>query len=123
MGKHNDVDHKEIQPKRKHRRCSVRYPVQVKSLPGDALPGIHAVSNNISIGGVLLETDAPLPQHCDVSFVVTVPEHRVVGPIQIVGEGEVVRVEPHTSGSGFAIAVRCTRPISKLEDYLPASAG
>ena len=71
---------------------------------------------------VLLETDAPLPQHCDVSFVVTVQEHRVVGPIQIVGEGEVVRVEPHRSGSGFAIAVRCTRPISKLEDYLPASA-
>ena len=70
---------------------------------------------------VLLETDAPLPQHCDVSFVVTVQEHRVVGPIQIVGE-EVVRVEPHRSGSGFAIAVRCTRPISKLEDYLPASA-
>jgi len=59
MGKPNDVARPAFQPQRKHRRFSVRYPVQVKSLPGDALPGIHAVSNNISIGGVLLETDAP----------------------------------------------------------------
>ena len=122
MGKPNDISRPPYQPERQHRRFSIRYPVQVKFPSGDVLPGIHAVSNNISIGGVLLETDAPLPQHCDVSFVVTVQEHRVVGPIQIVGEGEVVRVEPHQSGSGFAIAVRCTRPISKLEDYLPASA-
>jgi PilZ domain len=122
MGKPNDVGRPASPPQRRHRRFSVRYPVQVKLSPGDALPGIHAVSNNISIGGVLLETDSPLPQHCDVSFVMTVPEHRVVGPIQIAGEGEVVRVEPHRSGSGFAIAVRCKRPIARLEDYLPASA-
>jgi PilZ domain len=122
MGKPEDVSRPAFKPQRRYRRFSVRYPVQLKFAPGDALPGIHAVSNNISIGGVLLEADAPLPPHCDVSFVVTVQKHQVVGSIQIIGEGEVVRVEPHRSGSGFAIAVRCTRPISKLEDYLPASA-
>jgi hypothetical protein len=122
MGKPNDVNRPASPPQRRHRRFSVRYPVLVKFPAGDTLSGIQAVSNNVSLGGVLLETDTPLPQHCDVSFVMTVPEHRVVGPIQIAGEGEVVRVEPHRSGSGFAIAVRCTLPISKLEDYLPASA-
>jgi hypothetical protein len=122
MGKPKDVNRPTASPQRRHRRFSVRYPVLVKFPAGDTLSGIHAVSNNVSLGGVLLETDAPLPQHCDVSFVMTVPEHRVVGPIQIAGEGEVVRVEPHRSGSGFAIAVRCKHPIAKLEDYLPASA-
>jgi PilZ domain len=114
MGKPNDT--------RRHRRFSVRYPVEVRFSPGDTRSGLQAVSNNVSVGGVLLEADSPLPQHCDVSFTMTVPKHRVVGPIQIVGEGQVVRVERHQSGSGFAIAVQCTRPISKLEDYLPASA-
>jgi hypothetical protein len=71
---------------------------------------------------VLLETDSSIPQHCDVSFIITVRQHHIVGPIQLVGEGEVVRVEPHLSGAGFAIAVKCKRPISQLEDYLPASA-
>ena len=121
MGKPNDVGRPAFQPQRRHRRFSVRYPVLV-TFPAGTPSGIQAVSNNVSIGGVLLETDAPLPHHCDVSFVMSVPEHRVVGPIQIAGEGEVVRVEPHQSGSGFAIAVRCKRPIAKLEDYVPASA-
>jgi hypothetical protein len=122
MGKPNDVGRPPSQPKRRHRRFSVRYPVLVEFPPGNALSGLRAVSNNVSIGGVLLEADSPLPQHCDVRFTMTVQEHCVVGPIQLVGEGEVVRVEPHRSGSRFAIAVRCTRPISKLEHYLPASA-
>ena len=122
MGKLNDVTHPAFQPQRRHRRFSVRYPVLVESPPGNALSGLRAVSNNVSIGGVLLEADVSIPQHCDVSFIMTVREHHVVGPIQLVGEGEVVRVEPHRSGAGFAIAVRCKRPISQLDDYLPASA-
>ena len=122
MGKPNDIRRPPYQPERKHRRFSMRYPVQVKFTLGNALSGLHAVSDNVSIEGVLLEADLPIPQHCDVSFIMTLQEHHVVGPIQLAGEGEVVRVEPHRSGAGFAIAVRCKRPISRLEDYLPASA-
>lgn len=122
MGKPYDIGRPPSQPKRRHPRFSIRYPVQVKFPPDSALSGLHAVSNNVSMGGMLLEADLPIPQHCDVSFILTVREHHVVGPIQLVGEGEVVRVEPHRSGAGFAIAVRCKRPISRLEDYLPASA-
>ena len=122
MGKPNDIGRPPYQPERKHRRFSIRYPVQVKFPLGNAISGLQAVSNNVSLGGVLLEADSPIPQHCDVSFIMTVREHHVVGPIQLVGEGEVVRVERHLSGAGFAIAVRCKSPISQLEDYLPASA-
>jgi hypothetical protein len=121
MGKPNDIG-RPYQPERMHRRFSIRYPVQVRFPLGNGISGLQAVSNNVSLGGVLLEADSPIPQYCDVSFIMTVKEHPSVGPIQLVGEGEVVRVERHLSGAGFAIAVRCKRPISKLEDYLPASA-
>jgi len=108
--------------KRRYRRLSVRYPVNLKIDLGSSVSELWAVSNNISLGGVLLEIDSAIPQHCAVSFIVTVRGHHIIGPIQITGEGEVVRVEPHASGAGFAVAVACKRPISELEGYLPASA-
>lgn len=121
MGKPIDFSRPPHRPERKYRRFAIRYPVLVKFPFGNAISGLQAVSNNVSLGGVLLEADSPIPQHCDVSFIMTVREHDVVGPIQLVGEGEVVRVE-RLSGTGFAIAVRCKAPISQLEDYLPAPA-
>ncbi len=107
---------------RRHRRFSVRYPVTVKFGLGSSISELRAVSNNISIGGVLLEADHEIPQHCDVSFVMTILEHDIIGPTQIVGEGEVVRVEPNCSKTGFAIAVKCKRLISELQSYIPDSA-
>ena len=107
---------------RRYRRFSVRYPVNVKFDLGNSVSELRAISNNISLGGVLLEADSAIPPHSDVSFTMTVRGHHIIGPTQIVGEGEVVRVEPHSSGSGFAIAVACKRPIAELQGYLPASA-
>lgn len=107
---------------RRYRRFSLRYPVSVKFDLGNSVSELRAVSRNISIGGVLLEADLALPQHCDVRFIMTVLEHHIIGPTQIIGEGEVVRVEPRGSGAGFAIAVKCKRPISELRAYLPATA-
>lgn len=106
---------------RRHRRFSLRYPVNVKFDLGNSVSELRAISNNLSIGGILLEADSPIPQHCDVSFIVTVRGNNIIGPTQIVGEGEVVRVEQHRSGAGFAIAVKCRRPISQLQGYLPPS--
>jgi c-di-GMP-binding flagellar brake protein YcgR len=108
--------------KRRYRRFSLRYPVNVKFGLGKTVSEIRAISTNISLGGVLLLADSAIPQHCDVSFTVIVRDHEIIGSTQIMGEGEVIRVEPHSSGAGFAIAVACKRPISKLQDYLPASA-
>ena len=43
----------------------------------------------------------------------------MIRPIQVVGEGEVVRVEPHGPGARFVIAVKCKRPISQMQHALP----
>ena len=83
--------------------------------------GEFSYTEESSLGGVLLEAATPIPQHCDVTFAMAVPEHHNIGAVQLAGEGEVVRVEAHQSGTGFAIAVKCRRPLSKLEDYLPTS--
>ena len=86
--------------KRQYRRFTLHYPVNLKFDLGTSVSELRAFSSNISLGGVLLQSASAIPQHCDVSFVVTVSGHQIVGPIQIVGEGEVVRVEPHSSGAG-----------------------
>jgi hypothetical protein len=108
---------------RRYRRFSLRYPVNIKFHSENSVSELRAISRNISLGGVLLEADSALPQHCDVSFIVTVRGHHIIGPTQILGEGEVVRVEPQRSGAGFAIAVKCKRPISELQGFLPAFVG
>ncbi len=122
MGKLDHIGRQSHAKQRQYRRFALRYPVHVRVNLGNAVSELRAVSNNISIGGVLLEADSTIPPHSNVSFTLTVIGHHIVGPTQIKGDGEVVRVEPHQSGAGFAIAVRCKPPISKLEQYLPAPA-
>ena len=71
--------------KRQYRRFSLHYPVDVKFDLGTSVTELRTFSSNISLGGVLLQSDSAIPQHCDVSFVVTVRRHQIVGPIQIIG--------------------------------------
>ena len=106
---------------RKHRRFTMQYPVRLKVHSPGAMVELEAVSRNISIGGLLLETSSMIPRHTPVSFVVTVRNDQVVRPIQFVGEGKVVRVDPKTADQGFAIAVECVRPISRTDDPLAAT--
>jgi len=110
-------------PERKHRRFSLQYPVRLKVHSADSMVELDAVSRNISIGGLLLETSSMIPQHTPVSFIITVRDAQVVRPIQFVGEGEVVRVdakvtEKRSSERLFAIAVECKRPITRTEEPL-----
>ena len=121
MEKNSDRKRLSYFQERKYPRFSVRYPVQVVFDAAGSASELQAISNNVSLGGILLEAAAPIPQHCDVTFTMSVPEHRIIGAVQLVGEGEVVRVESHQSGTGFAIAVKCRRPLSRFEDYLAAS--
>jgi hypothetical protein len=105
---------------RKYRRFPVRYPVNLRFGFGTSVTELQAMSNNVSLGGMLLQTFSAIPPHTDVSFTMIVREHRIIGPTQIAGEGEVVRIEPHRLG-GFAIALRCKHPIAKLQRFLPAT--
>jgi PilZ domain len=122
MGKLGNIGSRAYPEKRKHRRFVVRYPVQVRFHFGNSVSELQAVSDNVSLGGLLLQADSPLPQSHPVSFIVRVRGHHIVGPRELGGEGEVVRVEPHRSGTGFAIAIKCKRAISELEPDLASSA-
>lgn len=108
------------QPERRHRRFSLRYPVYVKFHSGASPAELQAFSKNVSIGGLLLESPAAIPQDCLVTFILRVDGQHTSRPIQLGGEGKVVRVENSSSDGKFAIAVECYRPISELE-YLAAS--
>jgi hypothetical protein len=103
---------------RKHRRFSLQYPVRLKVHSSDCMVELDAVSRNISIGGLLLETSSLIPQHTPVSFVVTVQSAQVVRPIHFAGEGKVVRVDAEAAEEVFAIAVECERPITRTDEPL-----
>jgi len=122
MAKIHDIGSVSYRPERKHPRFSIRYPAHVMIRSGNEGSELQGYTSNISLEGVLLEVESPISPGCNVSFAITVQEHPIVGPLQLVAEGEVVRVEPRLSGREFAIAVKCKGPISQLADYLPASA-
>jgi hypothetical protein len=103
---------------RKYRRFSLCYPVQVKFHDGNSLGELQAVTKNVSRGGLLLESTSAIGEHCPVSFTMHLQGGAVVRVVPLVGEGEVVRVEPSGSGAGFAIAVKCKHPISQMKQYL-----
>jgi len=110
MGQFNDAVPPD-RPERKHRRFSVNYPVHVKCHFEDSVSELQTVAKNVSVGGLLLESASPIPQHCPLSFVMTLHGGSVIRPLQVLGQGEVVRVESHGPGAGFAIAVKCKRQI------------
>jgi hypothetical protein len=101
---------------RRHRRYNLSYPVRLVLRSGDILSDIEAMSRNVSIGGLLLETTSMIPYGSEVAFVITVKGNPVVRPIDLVGEGNVVRVEA-TSESAIRIAVQCKNAIAHIEDY------
>jgi hypothetical protein len=106
---------------RKYRRFSLQYPVQLRVHSADLMLEFEAVSRNISICGLLLEASSLIPQNTPVSFIVTVKRGELGRPIQLVGDGRVVRVDPKEAEDVFAIAVECQRPIAQVDAYLPAA--
>jgi len=109
------INHPALPPdspeQRKHRRFLVSYPVHVKFHLEDLVSELQAVTKDVSIGGLLIETASPIPQRCPVDFIMTLHGGPVTRPIKVMGEGEVVRVEPHGPGAGFAIAIKCKREL------------
>ena len=103
---------------RKYRRFSGNFPIQLKFRLGESVSELQAVTNNVGVGGFLLQAISPIPQHSRISFLMTLHGGTVIRPVQVVGEGRVVRVEAHQSGAGFAVAVKCQRPMSQIRQNL-----
>jgi hypothetical protein len=106
--------------KRKYRRFNLRYPVRVK-FSGELVSEVDAVSRNVSAGGLFLETPLPIPEFSSVNFLLILHGRQLGLPIELAGEGEVVRVELCGPDVGFGIAVKCTRPMNQLESFLSPS--
>ena len=108
------------QQKRKYRRFNLRYPAHVK-VSSELVSEVDTVSRNVSVGGLLLEAPLQIPEFSSVSFVLILRSRQFDLPVELAGEGEVVRVEPIRPEGGFGIAVKCTSPMRKLESLLSST--
>jgi hypothetical protein len=107
---------------RKHRRFNLRYPVHGTFSCGNSTSDFDAVSRNVSLGGLLMETASEIPLPSAVSFTMTLQGGMVVRPMRLAGDGEVVRVETTGPGVWFAVAVACKQPIAHMEDCVSSAA-
>jgi hypothetical protein len=108
--------------KRKFRRFKLEYPVRVRFPSGDVVTEAGAVSRNISLGGLLLESACLIPYRTPVEFAITVRAGPIFRPVKLRGSGEIVRVEPGETADKFAIAVECSQPITQIEHVLATKA-
>ena len=105
-----------------YRRFELRYPVHLTFRSGELVSEVDAFCKNVSVGGLLVDAPLLIPQHTSVSFVMILRGPPIIHPIELVGEGEVVRVEPGGIEPGFGIAVKYTTPITQFESFLVPTA-
>jgi len=106
---------------RRYRRFNLQFPVRLSFPSRGTVRELATISKNVSIGGLLLRSYDSLPPHTQVSLTMDLQDPRLRRPIRLLGEGEVVRVQPLESGAGFAIAIECKRPITEIENHLRAT--
>src|ERR1700722_16950363 len=105
---------------RRYRRFNLEFPVRMKVQSRSFAAEIEGVSKNVSVGGLLVRSAGMIPENTLVSFILSVHGERAVRPINLMGEGEVVRVESEDADATFVMAVKCKAPVIQLEEYLPA---
>lgn len=88
-------------------RCRVRL-----SFSEDTEAQLVGVTQNVSLGGVLLESPSYIPENCLVSFNIVPEREQTVTPFEFAGTGRVTRVRPDPPGSGYVIALKCAHPIT-----------
>lgn len=116
---HNTFGHRSDWQARTYRRFELAFPVRMNFQAGSNTAEIDGVSKNVSIGGLLVRSARPIPPQTPVTFVLSVHGKEGVRPLHLLGQGQIVRMEPDDQ-QGFALAVRCNAPVTELEDYLPS---
>ena len=106
---------------RRHRRFDLQFPVSLNFSSGGAVRELAGLSRNVSIGGLLLKVNDPVPVRTQVNLTMAVHDPRLRRPVQLLGKGAVVRVERLESEAGFTIAIECKRPITEIDEHLPAT--
>lgn len=105
---------------RTYRRFKLEFPVRLKFQSHSGISEIDTVSRDLSMGGLLVRSAEAVPQCTPVSFVLSVHGVESLRPVYLTGEGEVVRVEFRNDENGYALAIRCSAPVTELKDYLPS---
>ncbi|MBZ5679338.1 MAG: PilZ domain-containing protein [Acidobacteriia bacterium] len=102
--------------RRRYRRYDLKYSVRLRFSATGSLPEIEGSSRNVSVLGLLLESPVRIPVGSRVHFTMNLRGEPILRPIQLVGDGEVRRVEPCPPDPGFVIAVACEDPITEMRD-------
>lgn len=103
---------------RRYRRFKLRYPVHLLFRSGELISEVDTLSRDVSVGGLLVESPVLIPQNAAVNFVISL-RGRTLRPVELMGEGRVVRVE-HAKAAEFAVAIECKNPISQIDTHVPA---
>jgi len=103
---------------RTFRRFNFEHVIRLRFPQGNAVAEVDAVTRNISLGGLLLESASPVPHRSPVEFTITVRGGSISHPIQLIGAGEVVRVGPGGKPDRFGFAVACSRPMTQMQHDL-----
>ena len=69
---------------------------------------------------MLLSAGAQIPLCTKVRLVIDIASPFAGRPLHLIADGKVVRIEPLAS-HGFAIAIECKHPISKMMRHLATS--
>ncbi len=102
---------------RKYRRFDLQFPVALSFPAGEVAQKLEGVSENVSLGGLLVNAGDHLPLYTRVNLIMKVVSPRSRRPVLLRGEGRVVRVEYLGAGGRFAIAVQCEQPITEMEPH------
>lgn len=97
--------------KRKHRRFALRYRIRGTFYFAGRVFKFDAITKNVSVGGLLLECCSRIPEHCPVTFTFRAQGGLVIHPVEFLGEGQVIRIEPDRLHRRFVIAVECFQPL------------
>jgi hypothetical protein len=103
---------------RRHRRYTLRFPVCVSFPSRGSLHQLEAISENVSIGGLLLKVQDSVPPMTQVSLIMDVKGPYAKRSVHLSAKGTVVRVEELGPGAGFAIAIECQQPITAMKRHL-----
>jgi hypothetical protein len=104
---------------RRYRRFDLQFPVLLSFPSRGKVREIKTISRNVSIGGLLLKATDSLPARTEVNFTIEVKAPSLRRPVRLLGEGQIVRIEPLEAGAGFAFAIECKRPITEIENHFP----
>ena len=102
---------------RKHRRFDLQFPVLLSFPAGGEPRELEGVSENVSLGGVLVRAGDEIAVRTKVVLKMEVVSPRSRRSLRLAGEGEVVRVEAVEGGAAFVIAVKCDR-LAEMEGYI-----